>query len=62
MDGQISPGWYRHPKLGLIKVFMNENQDWVYQCYSDSGSRVLSKEKSIDSWTWALCAPDMNHS
>lgn len=58
MDGQIIPGWFRHPKLGLIKVFANENQEWVYQCFSDSGTRALSKEKTVDSWTWALCELD----
>jgi hypothetical protein len=58
MDGQIKPGWYRHPKLGLIKVFTNANQEWVYQCYSDSGTRALSTEKSIDNWTWVLCVLD----
>jgi len=61
MDGQINPGFYRHPKLGLIKVFANEKQDWVYQCYSDSGSRALSTEKLIDNWTWALCTLDDSH-
>ena len=56
MDGQITAGWYRHPKLGLIKIFENDKRSWVYQCYSESGTRALSKEKSMDSWTWALCA------
>lgn len=55
MDGQITAGWYRHPKLGLIKVFENDKRAWVYQCYSESGTRALSKEKSVDNWTWALC-------
>ena len=58
MEGQITPGWFRHPQIGLIKIFSNENQEWVYQCYSDKGTRLLSKEKSIDSWTWALCVAD----
>lgn len=56
MDGQITAGWFRHPKLELIKVFENDKQTWVYQCYSESGKRALSKEKALDSWTWALCA------
>ena len=55
MDGTMTEGWYRHPQLGLIRVLTNSNQEWVYICYSDSGSRVLSKEKPLDSWTWALC-------
>lgn len=55
MDGQIIPGWYRHPKLGLIKVFESNARGWVYQCYSESGTRALSMEKSLDTWTWALC-------
>lgn len=54
MDGQITAGWYRHPKLGLIKIFESKNA-WAYQCFSDSGARALSKEKSMDAWTWALC-------
>lgn len=57
MDGQMIEGWYNHPRQGLIKIFINEKQEWVYQCYSDSGTRVLSKERTIDSWTWALCEP-----
>lgn len=56
MEGQIIDGWYRHPKLGLIKIFENINKKaWVYQCYSDSGARALSLEKPLDAWTWALC-------
>lgn len=55
MDGQITAGWYRHPKLGLIKIFENDKRSWVYQCYSESGTRALSKEKNMDNWTWALC-------
>ena len=55
MDGQITAGWYRHPKLGLIKIFENDKRAWVYQCYSESGTRALSKEKAMDTWTWALC-------
>lgn len=55
MDGQITAGWYRHPKLGLIKIFESDKRSWVYQCYSESGKRALSKEKDMDNWTWALC-------
>lgn len=58
MDGQIYEGWYRHPKHGLIKIFANDKSTWVYQCYSASGTRALSKERIVDSWTWALCEPD----
>ena len=54
MDGQITAGWYQHPKLGLIKIFEDSKRTWVYQCYSDSGMRALSKEKAIDQWIWAL--------
>jgi len=57
MDRQITPGWYRHPKLGLIKVFQSNVKGWVYQCYSESGARALSMEKPVDPWTWALCYP-----
>lgn len=57
MDGSISEGWYVHPKLGLIKIYRNSTEEWAYKCYSDSGTRVLSKEKSLDKWTWALCQP-----
>lgn len=58
MDGQIASGWYRHPKHGLIKIFMTEKNEWVYQCFSDSGTRALSKLKTLDSWTWALCSTE----
>ncbi len=58
MDGQIIEGWYRHPSSGLIKVFLNSSESWVYQCYSDNGARALSREKQMDSWTWALCQPE----
>ena len=55
MDGQVTTGWYRHPKLGLIKIFVNEKREWVYQCFSESRARALSREKEMDNWTWALC-------
>jgi len=57
MDGQVTAGWYRHPKLGLIKIFENKNRLWVYQCFSESRARALSLEKEMDKWTWALCEP-----
>ena len=53
MDGAYKDGWYNHPSLGLIKVFLN-NHEWVYQCYSTNAQKVLSKERPLDSWTWAL--------
>ena len=62
MEGKIIAGWYQHPKLGLTKIFENDQQMWVYQCFSDSGQRALSREKEIDSWTWALCTPASNAS
>ena len=58
MEGQMNSGWYKHPQLGLIKIYSNDRHEWVYICYSDSGTRVLSKEKPMDSWTWALCELD----
>jgi len=58
MDGQISAGWYRHPQLGLIKISIDESSSWTYQCYSDSGTRPLSKKKPLDQWTWALSQLD----
>ena len=61
MDGQVKPGWYRHPNLGLIQVYVNVNQEWVYRCYSESGTRALSTEKPIDTWTWALCTLDLQN-
>jgi len=58
MDGAMTPGWYNHPQLGLIKIFTNKHNEWVYQCYSKSGTKALSKERPLDQWTWALCEPD----
>ncbi len=56
MDGAMEAGWFMHPKNDLIKVFLSGDQ-WVYQCYSSNGKRVLSKERPMDSWTWALSTP-----
>ncbi len=56
MDGAIEAGWFVHPQNDLIRVFQSGTQ-WVYQCYSSTGTRVLSKERPLDSWTWALSAP-----
>ncbi len=55
MDGPIKEGWFRHPQQGLINVFIGKKGTWAFQCYSDNGSRVLSKERDLDQWTWALC-------
>jgi hypothetical protein len=55
MEGPIKEGWFRHPQQGLINIFRNKKNDWVYQCYSDNGSSVLSRERELDPWTWALC-------
>lgn len=57
MEGKITGGWYQHPKLGRIKIYENDKREWVYQCYSESGQRALSKEKNLDAWVWALCFP-----
>jgi len=53
MEGPYAVGWYRHPSLGLIRVFV-EKGVWLYRCYSESGDRVLSRDKTLDSWTWAF--------
>lgn len=60
MDGQIAAGWYRHPQLGLIKISIDESNSWVYQCFSESGTRSLSTKKPLDQWTWALSQLDEN--
>ena len=54
MDGSFAEGWYNHPNLGLIKIFLKEGRDWVYQCYTKNGEKPLSKDRPLDSWTWAL--------
>ena len=53
MDGNFRECWMEHPSLGLIKVFQDD-LDWVYQCYTRNGQKPVSKEKPLDSWTWAL--------
>ena len=53
MDGTYEEGWYIHPKEDLIRVNQNDGE-WVYRCYSGNGQRALSKERPLDSWTWAL--------
>jgi len=55
MDGLMTQGWYDHPQLGLIKIFENKKNNWVFVCYSKKGTRILSKERALDQWTWALC-------
>lgn len=60
MDGTFQEGWYMHPKEELIRISQNEEGNWVYRCYSVNGKRALSKDRPLDSWTWALSerAPD----
>lgn len=53
MDGTYEQGWYTHPNEGLIRVSQKDGE-WVYRCYSVNGQRALSKERPLDSWTWAL--------
>lgn len=57
MDGQVTAGWFQHPKLGTINIYESNRRTWVYKCYSESGTRPLSTEKELDTWTWALCIP-----
>lgn len=54
MHGEFQEGWYEHPTLGIIKIFRN-NDSWVYQCYTTNQKKALSKERTLDPWTWALC-------
>lgn len=56
MHGEFQEGWYNHPTLGVIKIFRN-GDSWVYQCYTNNKKKVLSKERPLDPWTWALCEP-----
>lgn len=56
MEGSYKEGWYHHPSLGLIRVFVS-GSDWVYVCYTRNGKKALSKERTIDGWTWALSEP-----
>ena len=54
MFGNYQDGWFQHPTLGLIKIFINAKQTWVYQCYTRNGKKPLSNERPLDKWTWAL--------
>lgn len=54
MDGTYEAGWFTHPNLGLIKIFLDKNAKWVYQCYAQMGHKPLSAERPLDQWTWAL--------
>lgn len=56
MEGKFSEGWYQHPTMGLIRVYVNGG-DWVYVCYTRNGQKPLSKERKMDSWSWALSEP-----
>ena len=56
MDGTFIEGWFNHPNLGLIKIYLTGG-DWVYQCYTKNGQKAVSKERPLDSWTWALSEP-----
>ncbi|MCD6388045.1 MAG: hypothetical protein J7L69_01445 [Desulfobulbaceae bacterium] len=56
MEGAIESGWYDHPNLGLIKIFM-KGSSWAYQCYSKTGKKSLSRERDLDQWIWALSEP-----
>ncbi|MBI4792461.1 MAG: hypothetical protein HY789_07020 [Deltaproteobacteria bacterium] len=56
MDGHFKPGWYIHPSLALIKIYQKD-QNWVYQCYTASGQKSISKERPLDQWVWALSEP-----
>ncbi|MBU0480406.1 MAG: hypothetical protein KKG47_04830 [Proteobacteria bacterium] len=54
MDGNYHEGFFDHPSHGLIKIYRNSSGNWVYQCYTSSGTKPLSKERTLDAWTWAL--------
>jgi len=54
MEGGCKEGWYEHQSMGVIKIFQNQNGSWVYQCYTSNGAKPLSRERPLDSWTWAL--------
>ncbi|MFH7319168.1 hypothetical protein ACHHRT_01005 [Desulfurivibrio sp. D14AmB] len=56
MEGSFREGWFKHPTLGLIRIFI-KGPDWVYVCYTSNGEKALSKERPLDSWTWALSEP-----
>ncbi|MDZ7641098.1 MAG: hypothetical protein U5J62_03605 [Desulfurivibrio sp.] len=53
MEGTYQEGWYNHPTLGLIRIYVS-GTDWVYVCYTRNGKKALSKERPLDGWTWAL--------
>ena len=57
MDGPFQAGWYDHPQYGVIKIFENE-KEWVYVCYTSSGAKKVSRQKSLDSWTWVASEPN----
>ncbi|MGM0680732.1 MAG: hypothetical protein ACQES8_00695 [Thermodesulfobacteriota bacterium] len=54
MHGEFQEGWYKHPSLGIVKIFRN-GDNWVYQCYTTNQKKALSHERPLDTWTWALC-------
>ncbi len=54
MEGNYKEGWYKHPSLGLIKVFLGKGSIWVFQCYTQNGSKTVSRIRDLDQWTWAL--------
>jgi hypothetical protein len=56
MDGPVKEGFYNHPNLGVIKIFQ-KNESWVYQCYTRNTQKAVSRERSLDTWTWALSEP-----
>ena len=57
MEGPVKEGLYNHPSQGVIKIFHKENESWVFQCYTKNGQKAISREKSLDTWTWALSEP-----
>jgi len=57
MEGSVKEGLYNHPSQGVIKIFQDKSGSWVYQCYTKNGQKAISREKSLDSWIWALSEP-----
>ena len=57
MEGPVKEGFYNHPNNGVIRIFQKENGNWVYQCYTQNAQKAISREKSLDNWTWALSEP-----
>jgi len=53
MEGSYTEGWFTHPTIGLIRI-SQKNMDWYYQCYTRNGQKAVSKERPLDTWTWAL--------